>query len=208
MSWFDRFFKKEKTNMEPLSNEDFDSIMSETMGISGITTINSGYGTCGMSTAASGIFPSMTIPSVSYPTTGAVPAYTTTIGTAVGGGGGGVATGIGGFGGITFGPSPSPTSIITWSTGSKEIVRMNIDGTITWADGYQIDEAAEAFARAMSLGSEFAAGVTRRVKSDMRDSVFADIIEIAKEKGSLTAEDLTYLLRASKIVEKLKGAKE
>jgi len=52
------------------------------------------------------------------------------------------------------------------------------------------------------------AGITHGVKLRMRDSVFADLIEIAKEKGSLTADDLTYLLEASKIVEKLKGGRE
>lgn len=41
----------------------------------------------------------------------------------------------------------------------------------------------------------------------MRDMVFEELIDIAKENGPLSAEELTYILRASKIVEKLKGTK-
>ena len=86
-----------------------------------------------------------------------------------------------------------------------EIVRLNTDGTVKWSNGINIDEAAEAFGKSLSIGVEMKAGITTRVKHEMRDSVFADLIEIAKEKGNLSVDDLTYLLEASKIVEKLKG---
>jgi hypothetical protein len=91
---------------------------------------------------------------------------------------------------------------------NDEIVRLNRDGSVTWAQEINIDEAAKAFAQSISVGAELAAGITQTVKYKMRDSVFEDIINIAREKGSLTADDLTYLLEASKIVEKLKGPKE
>lgn len=39
----------------------------------------------------------------------------------------------------------------------------------------------------------------------MRDTVFEEMISLAKEKGSLTVEDLTYLHTAAKIMDKLKG---
>ena len=101
------------------------------------------------------------------------------------------------------------TSVVTfYNQSNTEIVRLNRDGTITWGNGIDVNEAAEAFARSISLGGEMQSGITWGVKHRMRDSVFADLIEIAKEKGSLTADDLTYLLEASKIVEKLKGGKE
>jgi hypothetical protein len=90
----------------------------------------------------------------------------------------------------------------------KEIVRLSENGDVIWADGVNIDEAADAMARAMTIGSEMAAGITNTVKLKMRDSVFEDLINIAKEKGPLNADDLTYLLSASKIVEKLKGPKD
>lgn len=96
---------------------------------------------------------------------------------------------------------------VFYGNDGREIVRLNSDGSITWKNGYQVDEAAENFGRMMKLGAEMAVGITARVKHDMRDSVFEDLIEIAKQKGSLSAEDLTYLLNASKIVEKLKGGK-
>ena len=101
------------------------------------------------------------------------------------------------------------TSVVTfYNVNNNEIVRLNKDGTITWGNGINVDEAADAFSRSISIGAEMQSGITEGTKRRMRDSVFADLIEIAKEKGSLTADDLTYLLEASKIVEKLKGGKE
>lgn len=101
----------------------------------------------------------------------------------------------------------TPPSIISFYSPdtSQEIVKMKLDGSVEWRDDIDIDAAAEAFSRSLILGAEQSAGITQRVKLEMRDSVFKDIINIAREKGSLTAEDLTYLLEASKIVEKLKG---
>lgn len=132
------------------------------------------------------------------------------------GGGGGGAYNVGAYhagggvpaGGYGYAFNPPTTNIITLSTGGTEIVRLNTDGTVTWANGIDIDAAAEAFTKAITLGAELQAGITKGVKLRMRDSVFEDLIEIAKNKGQLTAEDLTYLLESSKIVEKLKGGKE
>ena len=112
-------------------------------------------------------------------------------------------------GGSTYTINPVPTVLFTaYNTSSKEIVRLNPDGSVVWNGEIDVDSAAEAFGRSLSMGAEISAGITKRVKLKMRDSVFEDIISIAKEKGSLSAEDLTYLLEASKIVEKLKGGKE
>lgn len=99
-------------------------------------------------------------------------------------------------------------SVITLSNNGQEIVRLNIDGTVTWANGIDIDEAAKAFEKALIYGAELKAGITQNVKFSMRDSVFESLISIAKEKGPLSVEDLTYLLEASKIIEKLKGIGE
>lgn len=105
--------------------------------------------------------------------------------------------------GTTYWPS---TTIISLMDGQgKQIVKLNEDGTVTWAAGIQIDEAADAFGKSLNLSAERKVGITNRVKAQMRDSVFNDLIDIAKIKGSLSAEDLQYLLSASKIVEKLKG---
>ena len=101
----------------------------------------------------------------------------------------------------------TPPHIVQFSNNGQEIVKMKSDGSIEWANGIQIDEAAEAFGKSLAIGAEYSAGITKRVKLEMRDSVFEDLIAIAKERGSLTAEDLTFLLQGSKIVEKLKGGK-
>ena len=100
------------------------------------------------------------------------------------------------------------TAIISLSNSSTEIVRLNKDGTVTWANGINIDEAAEAFSRSISVGAELCAGITNTVKQNMRNIVFEEIIDIARTKGSLTADDLTYLLQSAKIVDKLKGKYE
>lgn len=140
--------------------------------------------------------------------TSAATGYTSgMITTAMGGGGGGF------YGGVNMGnaamQASPPTYAIKYTnpTTNKEIVRVTPEGKVVWADDIEIDEAAEAFSRALSVGAELKAGITERVKRDMRDSIFEDIIEIAKQKGSLNAEDLTYLLQAAKIMEKLKGGK-
>jgi len=101
---------------------------------------------------------------------------------------------------------PAPTNIFTLSkSANQEIVRLNLDGSVSWGNGIDIDAAAEAFGEALQMGAELKAGISKAIKLRMRDSVFEDLINIAREKGSLTADDLTYLLEASKIVEKLKG---
>lgn len=105
---------------------------------------------------------------------------------------------------FTFTMSPA-TNIITLSNNGQEIVRLNRDGTVTWANGIDIDAAAEAFGKSLTYSAELKAGITQGVKLRMRDSVFETLINIAKEKGPLSADDLTYLLESSKIIEKLKG---
>ena len=90
------------------------------------------------------------------------------------------------------------------STGNM-IVELHNDGSVTWDNEIDISEAAKALTEVLTLTAEQRAGVSTNVKLKMRDSVFNDLIQIAKEKGSLSAEDLTYYLEASKIVEKLKG---
>ena len=90
---------------------------------------------------------------------------------------------------------------------NQEIVRLNKDGSVTWANGIDEDEAAKAFSRSMSQGAELSAGITYAVKQRMRDAMFEEMIEMANTKGSLTAEDLTYLHQAAKIMDKLQGIK-
>lgn len=143
-------------------------------------------------------------PSVLTAAAQANPGFTGQVSVGGAGGAGGI-WGTGQWGNFTINSPVSSTIVTYYGNNNTEVVRLNSDGTVTWANGIDVDAAAEAFAKSMTLGAEITAGITSRVKLEMRDSVFNDIIAIAKEKGSLTAEDLTYLLEASKIVEKLKG---
>ena len=104
--------------------------------------------------------------------------------------------------------STPPNHIVSFHNNqNKEIVRLNTDGSVTWANGVKEDEAAEAFARVLSLGAEMCAGITYGVKQRIRDATFEELIDMAKTKGSLTVDDLTYMLQAAKIMDKLKGIK-
>lgn len=106
---------------------------------------------------------------------------------------------------VTFTIPPVDILKLQTITG-KDIVRVTQDGEVIWADPEMNEnEAAQALTRSMQQSAELKAGITKTVKSKMRDTVFEEIINIAKQKGSLTADDLTYLLEASKIIEKLKG---
>jgi hypothetical protein len=105
----------------------------------------------------------------------------------------------------SMGVTQAPPHIFQLYQQNKEIVRLTDDGKVVWANGFEVDEAAEALGKTMVLSSEIRSGITKRVKADMRDSIFNDLISIAEKKGSLSAEDLTFLLEASKIMEKLKG---
>lgn len=98
----------------------------------------------------------------------------------------------------------SPHPLVLQSS-ARTIVTLTKDGDVIWEDDATIDEAAEAFSTALQIGSEMAAGITNKVKQKMRDTVFEEMISLAKEKGSVSAEDLHYLWQAAKIIDKLKG---
>lgn len=100
-------------------------------------------------------------------------------------------------------PTRQLNALFIISSPSEEIVRMETDGKVIWADGINIDAAAEGFAKSLSLGVEIIAGITSRVKREIRDSVFEELISIAKEKGTLTVGDIEYALRCCKIMDKL-----
>lgn len=103
----------------------------------------------------------------------------------------------------------SPSTVMTLNgANSKELVRIEKDGSVKWAEDATVDEAATAFAKTLTIGAERSAGITYGVKQRMRDAVFEEMISMAKEKGSLTPDDLTYLWQAAKIMDKLKGATE
>lgn len=106
----------------------------------------------------------------------------------------------------TFNPTPNPNVIVlSGGNGNKEIVKLTREGEVIWANGIDVNAAAEAFGRSLNLSAEMRAGITDRVRHSIRDTIFGEIINIAKEKGSLTADELTLMLEASKIMEKLKG---
>jgi hypothetical protein len=110
-----------------------------------------------------------------------------------------------GLGQFTF-HVQQPANILTINGhNQQEIVRITKDGEVIWANGFEVNEAAEAFASSLHLSTEIAAGIRYSTKQKMRDAVFEEMISMAQEKGSLTADELTYLWQAVKIMDKLKG---
>jgi hypothetical protein len=115
---------------------------------------------------------------------------------------------------LTFQPhyqnaNNSSILIIRNATTDQEIVRLDNTGKVIWAnDNIDINGAASALSKALNLSAEKSAGITYAVKQRMRDVVFEEVISIAKEKGTLTPDDLTYMHQSAKIIDKLKGGNE
>jgi hypothetical protein len=85
------------------------------------------------------------------------------------------------------------------------LLTVDYDGKVTWHDGIQIDEAAEAFSQVIWLSAEQSSRVTSAVKRKIRDTIFEELLEIAKEHGTLTPEDVEYTYKCCKIMDKLNG---
>jgi hypothetical protein len=110
-----------------------------------------------------------------------------------------------GTGQFTFQQQQPPNILTIMDRSNKELVRITKEGEVIWADGFQVTEAAEVFSHTLHLSTELAAGVRYAVKQKIRDVIFQEMIDMAKEKGVLTADELTYLWQAAKIMDKLKG---
>lgn len=103
------------------------------------------------------------------------------------------------------GASYMPTHPLIINDNGKELFRIESDGKVVWGDNVTIDAAAEKFKSMVDMSVEMKAGIVEKTKQRIRDTIFGEIINIAKDKGSLTAEELTLILEATKIMEKLKG---
>jgi hypothetical protein len=99
-----------------------------------------------------------------------------------------------------------PTALITlYKKDGSKLLEVTPMGEVVWDGEMDLNEGAEAFSKIVNLGVEVKAGLTQKVKCNIRDAIFNEIIEIAKIKGSLTVEELTLILESTKIMEKLKG---
>lgn len=108
--------------------------------------------------------------------------------------------------GIPLSPAKSTDLFVVYDAGYKSIVSIKMDGSVIWAEDAIIDDAADKFSTMISLGIEKAAGITNKVRNDIRDVIFEEIIEIAKTSSTgITADEIQRLYEATKIMEKLKG---
>jgi len=108
-----------------------------------------------------------------------------------------------------FSSSATDKTLLTiYSAAGKELVRLNKDGSVEWAPEVDVNEASRQFEKMLNFSVENKLGISHALKCKIRDQVFEDVIRFAKEKGALTADDLTFMLESSKIIEKLKGTDE
>lgn len=139
------------------------------------------------------------------------PAYTISGFSGYGSGGGGYTTGLSNglySSGFTTNTSVPSYLVAFYDHNGAEILRVEPDGTVIWKNGVSeeaISEAQNALSRSINLTLESKAGIVEGTKRKIRDQVFEEIIEFAKQRGALTADDLTFMLESSKIIEKLKG---
>lgn len=108
---------------------------------------------------------------------------------------------------VQRGSANSDNILTIFGNNNVEIVRISNDGAVIWKntpDHNAISEAAEAFSQVLSFSVEKRLNIMGAIKSKMRDTVFKEIIDIAKINGVLTADELTFMYESSKIMEKLK----
>ena len=84
------------------------------------------------------------------------------------------------------------------------LVTLYPDGRVEWADNIEIDEAAAKFSAMLNISPDIIANIKYENKKKIRDSIFEDMIELAKDKN-LTVEDLTCMWHTAKMMDKLRG---
>jgi len=95
-------------------------------------------------------------------------------------------------------------SLITmFNSNNEEVVRLREDGIVIWKHGINIDDATRAFSIALRQGAVVCSGVGAIARTEIRSEIYANLINLAKEKGSLTIDDLTFDRDSCILVEKL-----
>lgn len=188
------FAEQDRQLMNPTPSPNVNSVTT----VNPPPTVTTGSGAAGGSTYTTG---TIAINSSAYSFSGLT-------GYASGGGGytSGLSNGIFSSG---FTTSLPPEYLVAFfDTSGSEILRVEPDGTVIWKGGISADtltDAQNALSRSINLSLEAKVGITEGTKRRIRDQVFDEIIGFAKERGALTADDLTFMLESSKIIEKLKG---
>lgn len=98
----------------------------------------------------------------------------------------------------------SGTGVSIYDGNNVELVCIDSNGTVTWTNNINVDAAADALGKALVLGAEIAAGLTCTKQNKIRNTLFEEIIQVAKEEGPLDADKLAFMLRSCKIMDKLK----
>jgi len=102
---------------------------------------------------------------------------------------------------VSFGGGNSVIAL--YGDDGEEIVKLRGDGIVVWKSGTQVDEATKAFSLALRQGAAMTGGITAVVKAEIRNEIYANLIALAKEKGNLSIEDLTFDRDSCILVEKL-----
>jgi len=92
-------------------------------------------------------------------------------------------------------------------TNNTEIVRLNNDGTVSWANGINVDAAAEAFSQSIILSTEMKANITQKVKEELKIDIIKELCAFIKENDINNKDELIYYLESAIIMDTLKGRK-
>jgi len=106
----------------------------------------------------------------------------------------------------TFSSSvPIDTSLMTLSSGDKDIFKIDANGNAVWCNEATYDEVAETFLNAVNWKIEDEAGI-RISRVEWENKITAAIIKESEENGgSLTTEELTNVIKKCIMYDRLKG---
>lgn len=95
-------------------------------------------------------------------------------------------------------------NVLTFTGNGEQIFSIDANGNAIWHKPESYDEAAKIYLDAVNWRIEDAAGI-RESRRDWEDRMVKAIVSKANESGSLTAEELTNVVKKSIMYDRLKG---
>lgn len=93
---------------------------------------------------------------------------------------------------------------LTFTGNGKQIFSIDANGNAIWHNPEAYDEAAQIFLDSVNWKIEDAAGILES-RRDWEDRMVKAIVSKAEKSGSLTAEELTNVVKKSIMYDRLKG---
>ncbi len=94
--------------------------------------------------------------------------------------------------------------VLTFTGNGEQIFSIDANGNAIWHKPESYDEAAQIFLDAVNWKIEDAAGI-REARRDWEERMVKAIVSTAEKRGSLTAKELTNVVKKSIMYDRLKG---